>query len=103
MTCGAPYRILHYEGEGDARRRVQLPPTCSFSAEELPFFRRCWAETKSRLSAVGLCLSFPGGYDVASREDIQAVCAWWARNKTAPDAPMVEATDEDQNPAEARA
>jgi hypothetical protein len=82
VTCGAPYRLYHYEHDA----RVELPPSCLF-AEQAPFWRRCWSETGQRFSAGWLGLSFGGGYDIASPANRQAVHAWWLANKTAPDAP----------------
>lgn len=58
-TCGAPYRIYHYE-DG---KRVEKPPECLINDESLDLFRACWAACKSPMSAVWLSLSFPGGYD----------------------------------------
>jgi len=79
LACGAPYRIIHYEGEGEGRHRVERDPEILLNEERLPTIRRCFTETKARMSAVGLQLSFPGGYDVASREDMEAIAAWWSR------------------------
>jgi hypothetical protein len=76
MTCGAPYQVFHYEGEGDARRRVERPAELLLSEETLGEVRRCFAETGARISAVGMRLSFPGGYDVATREDVAKVIDW---------------------------
>jgi hypothetical protein len=72
--CGAPYRLFHYDGEGNERRRVEKPPELLVDAEAA---RRCFVATGAKLSAVGLHLSFPGGYDVASRDDIRKVSEWW--------------------------
>jgi len=79
-TCGAPYRLLHYDGEGDERRRVERPAELVLAEEDVPRVRRCWAETKAKLSAVHLGLSFPGGYDVAGADDIARVEAWLGAN-----------------------
>lgn len=80
-TCGTAYRIFHYEGEGAERKRVDKPPTCLHDADELPMFRRIFAETKARMSAVQHGLSFPGGQDVATQEDVQAIARWWIEHK----------------------
>jgi hypothetical protein len=76
-TCGAPYRIFHYDGEGEQRKRITKEPDLLIEPEPA---QRCFRETGARLSAVGLQLSFPGGYDVASRDDIERVTGWWKAN-----------------------
>jgi len=68
-TCGTPYRILHYD---DAGKREDKPPECLFSEDSMEKTRKFHEATGARLSAVALGLSFPGGYDVATKEDIQA-------------------------------
>lgn len=74
--CGAPYRVFHYEGEGEGRKRVERAPECLIPEEDLATDKRCHAETGAKLSAVGMSLSFPGGYDVATREDNRKLIAW---------------------------
>jgi hypothetical protein len=80
-TCGSPYRIYHYEGEGDEHKRVEKPPELLYTDAEQPMFRRIFVETKARISAVQHGLSFPGGQDVATREDVERVSEWWRSHK----------------------
>ncbi len=65
-NCGAPWRLIHYDGKA----RVDLPP--ERVALDIPDgrLREFHKSTGGRLSAVGMGLSFPGGYDVARKEDI---------------------------------
>ena len=72
--CGAPYRIIHY---GDDKKRVDKPPELTLDQEGAAKVRVCYEATHSRLSAVGLGLSFPGGYDVATAGDIEATNRWF--------------------------
>ena len=72
--CGAPYRIYHYEGE--PKRRVDKPAELLLSGENLELARRFHSDTGRKLSAVGMALSFPGGYDIATKEDILAYREW---------------------------
>ena len=91
LICGAPYRIFHYEGEGNDRHRVEREPKLLLNEESLPNHRQCCTETKAKMSAVGLQLSFPGGCDVASREDMAAITAWWKRQPTQDNRPVCSA------------
>ncbi len=78
-TCGAPYQVLFYEND----KRVEREPEMMLTAEGANEARRFHAETGARLSAVGMHLSFPGGYDVARIGDIEAWNAF-RRAGTAP-------------------
>lgn len=69
INCGAPYKLLHYE----AGKQVIRPELVVISIES---FRDCFKETKAKFSAVGMKLSFPGGQDIATRDDIDKVTAW---------------------------
>lgn len=80
-TCGAPYEVYHYD---DARNRIDGPPSLlPFTPEVVQTLRRFYTETKAKLSAVGLGLSFPGGSDVAYESDIEAWKQWRAANPDA--------------------
>lgn len=74
VECGAPYRLIHYEGDA----RVEKPPEFQLSRDvkKLAKLRRFYSDTKARLSAVGMQFSFPGGYDIATRADIEAWNNW---------------------------
>jgi hypothetical protein len=82
VKCGAPYRLLHYEGEGDQKRRVEKPPEPLLTEDAEPA-RRCWEETRAKLSAVGMGFSFPGGYDVATGDDYERSGVWWKQYRAA--------------------
>lgn len=77
VGCGAPYRLLHYEGEGQDRRSVERGPDLLLQGTDLTRARECFRDTGARLSAVGLGLSFPGGYDIATPDEVRMVSAWW--------------------------
>lgn len=80
--CGAPYRLFHYEGEGDARKRVEKPPSCLADDVDVATMRLCWAETRARFSAVGFGLSFShGSYDVATESEYEQVAKWYEAHK----------------------
>jgi hypothetical protein len=51
-----PYTIYHYEGEGDARKRVDKPPSSPIFEEWIPVARRYWEEKKRRV--------FPACFDM---------------------------------------
>lgn len=72
VHCGAPYTVFHYDAEN---RRIEKPPELLLT-EDLERARRFHADTKRKLSAVGMGLSFPGGYDVAGQEDCDAYAEW---------------------------
>jgi len=71
FSCGAPYLIYHYEKDDEGKeRRVEKPPEIMLDEKEIERVKRFHAKTNGRLSAVGMKLSFPGGYDVANKHDI---------------------------------
>ncbi len=72
VWCGAPYRILHYD-END--KHVERPPTLGLG-DDAERVRQFHADTGARVSAVGMGLSFPGGFDVATAEDADAWKRW---------------------------
>ena len=77
LTCGAPYRVFYYENGV----RVEKEPELLLQEETLGEGRQCYAETQARLSAVGMGLSFPGGYDVATAEDHRKLSDWYKAPK----------------------
>jgi len=80
-TCGAPYRVFHYENGVRAKKEPEL----LLEEGTLDEDRQCYAETQARLSAVGMGLSFPGGYDVATAEDHRKLGDWYkAHTEVAP-------------------
>lgn len=72
-TCGTPYRLLHYEGEGNDRKRVEKPPENIVDDEYKDVLRRYWSETH-RVIPSGC--SFPGGYELATLEDCDSFNKW---------------------------
>ena len=72
VSCGAPYQLLFYEGE----HRVSRPPELLIPDDDRSRIRRFHSETGARLSAVGMGLSCPGGYDVARGSDIEEWNKW---------------------------
>ena len=84
VKCGAPYRLFHYEGEGDTRKRVERPPEMLLDDDDVAAARRCFADTGAKLSAVGMGLSFNGGYDVANTYDHERGAEWWAQHRHSP-------------------
>lgn len=74
IACGSPYRILHYEDD----RRVDKPPSLILDASDIDRVCAFHRDTGGKVSAVGMGLSFPGGYDVARREDTEKWNDWIA-------------------------
>lgn len=56
VTCGLPYRIYHYEGDGSDSKRVDKPPEVAIRDEAMPLARAYWAEKRRRV--------FPACYDM---------------------------------------
>jgi hypothetical protein len=75
--CGTPYRLYHYEGEGEATKRVEKPPELCVKAEYVPVLQAYWNENQ-RIIPSGF--SFPGGQELASRSDSEAFSAWMKEN-----------------------
>jgi hypothetical protein len=86
-TCGLPYTIYHYEGEGEARTRVDKAPEMALTVEGLAIAKRYWTERKRRV--------FPAAYDMgilsrrdrsysgATHDDIREFEDWYEQNVTA--------------------
>jgi hypothetical protein len=62
VPCGAPHRIIHYEG----KLRISKAPELLLKAEYIDRCRDFW-KTTGRPMPGGH--SFPGGYEMASAED----------------------------------
>ena len=86
--CGTPYRILHYDGEGDATKRVEKPPELCVKAEYVPVLQAYWSD-RGRIIPSGF--SFPGGQELASRNDSEAFGAWMKENAEKHKAPNDQA------------
>ena len=54
IDCALPYRIYHYEGEGENARRVEKAPECPIYPEWVEVGRRYHQETGGRM--------FPGEF-----------------------------------------
>ena len=75
--CGTPYRILHYEGEGEATKRVEKPPELCVKPEYVPVLQAYWNEKHSTIPSG---YSFPGGQEMASRSQAEAFNEWMREN-----------------------
>jgi hypothetical protein len=70
ITCGTPYRVLHYENG----KRVDKPVTLLIKPEWVPIIRRYWAETKRHCDPAS-AFNFPGdGFDTP--DDLKAFEGW---------------------------
>lgn len=77
-TCGAPWLIYHYEGEGAESKRVDKPPELIVRPEYVQPLRDYRAQT-GRMIPSGH--SFPGSnQELASDGDQRAFNAWMAAN-----------------------
>lgn len=84
-TCGLPYTIYHYEGDGDAKKRVEKSPSPAIYDWAVAIGRRYWQENHRRV--------FPGSYDMgilgrrgatysgATESDMQNWDDWCAEHK----------------------
>lgn len=70
VRCGAPYRVFHYDED---KKRVDKPVESIVSEDWVPRLRQYWGEEK-RMIPSGC--SFPGGQELASREDHERFNAW---------------------------
>ena len=73
FTCGAPYRLYHYEGDGEGKRRVDKPPELQISPEYVQPCVGFWRANKRRMPGAH---SFPGGQELATCDDCEAFSAW---------------------------
>ena len=76
--CGTPYVLYHYEGEGNEQRRVEKEPLIAVQSEWIPLLREYW-EQLHRIIPGGH--SFPGGQELASRDDAEAFNVWANANE----------------------
>lgn len=78
--CGLPYTIFHYEGEGDARQRVEKPPSVAIRDEWMPLTRRYWEETHRRVWPASYDMGFLRdrgcSYSGATRDDLEQFDNW---------------------------
>lgn len=85
-SCGLPYTILHYEGEGSSRQRVEKAPEAALHPDGVAIAKEYWSEKKMRV--------FPGVYDMgmdrsgrtysgATRDEISTFDKWYAARESA--------------------
>ena len=70
-TCGAPYRLYHYEG--DPPRRIEKPPTLLLKDEYIELCQRFHRETGYKMPGG---FSFSQDYERASTVDRRAFNDW---------------------------
>ena len=49
IRCNSPYRIYHYEGDGENRKRIDKPPEILFRSDWVDRLKIYWQENKSRI------------------------------------------------------
>ena len=77
LTCGAPYRVIHYEGE----RRLQTAPELLLADWYVPFARRYWSEEHRNVYPGAYNL--PGSsYEVATQVDVDIHNGWMERHRS---------------------
>ena len=70
-SCGAPYRLYHYDG---ANQRIDKPAEFILFPELIPLLRQFIAESPGRCIHAGC--SFPGGYEKASNSQANEYYEW---------------------------
>lgn len=74
-TCGAPYRLYHYEGKGSDRKRVDKPAELLVKPEWREWTRALWKEKGTNVAPGFFC--FQGSsYDWSKPGDHEALEAW---------------------------
>lgn len=89
VHCGAPYKLYHYEGEGEQQKRVDKSPECCVLPHWLPLLKRYRADT-GKLIPGGY--SFPGGQEVSTRDDARAFNEWCDAHRADIDAAKASAS-----------
>jgi len=74
-TCGTPYTLYHYD---EHKQRLDKPPEMAIKPEYVPVLQAYWRETRRKIP--GGC-SFPGGQELATREDSEKFSAWLDANE----------------------
>lgn len=75
-TCGNPYRMLHYDEE---RKRVEKEPELLVKTEHVDLLRRYWKETQRPVPS-GYSFRYGYEYELATKEDAEAIDAWMEEN-----------------------
>lgn len=79
-TCGAPYKIYHYEGDGEGKKRVNKPPQLLILDQYIPLTKKYWDESKKNVAPGAF--NMPGSfYEVATRDDAESLRAFERANK----------------------
>lgn len=79
ITCGAPYRLYHYEND----KRVQKAPELTLNESGLRIAREYWQETRRMVFPASYDMGIARGgrtYSGASREDCEAFNEWMDRH-----------------------
>ena len=76
LTCGCPYRLFHYEKDGEGKdRRVERQPECCILPDWLDLARRYWEE-EHRNCDPGAYNFSGSSYEVATQEDVDTYQEW---------------------------
>lgn len=75
--CGTPYQLVHYEGEGDDKKRVEKPPQLSIKTAWVLTLKRYWNETHAYmgLGQIFIWRDYPEAADGRQKFD-----AWLERH-----------------------
>lgn len=73
-TCGTPYRLYHYGEDGKFQ---EAPPSSEVKDSWKPRLRQYWNEEHCVIPSG---YSFPGGQELASREDHERFYTWCKKN-----------------------
>lgn len=76
-TCGTPYKILHYDDDGN---RVDREPEIMIIQHWVPMTREYW-ETHKRMIPSGYSFTGNPQYELASSADTKAFYEWCDENR----------------------
>jgi hypothetical protein len=76
LTCGTPYLLLHYENDV----RIEKEPQLLVLWEFVPLLQAYWKTTHCRFPSGH---SFPGGQELATREEHILFNEWMEKHNTA--------------------
>lgn len=72
LKCGTPYRILHYEGEGEETKRIEKEPSICVKEEYISMCRKFHSEI-GRMIPSGHSFGYSDlTQELASRQDAEA-------------------------------
>ena len=86
VTCGLPYRVIHYEDRDGKNVRVDKPPEVAVREDWLPLAVEYWNETHRRVFPasfdIGMGSRHDGrSYSGASKDDVGTWVAWLEARK----------------------